>query len=135
MKPSPWFPISVQPVRNGQYVVRDSTTGARSMWHWYGVPGGDGDWSVQEAFYIPRLGTYRVTSVAPTLEWRGLTDEIWTTRTGEELPIFLIDGEHAKNIVRMILRKQRHMREEIAKTDYLFRAKPKFDINWWKEGK
>lgn len=99
MKPGPWIPITSQPVRNGLYDVRDSVTKSTARWIWYGVPGGGGEWRVPEGLYV--------TTYPDTLEWRGLTDEIWTTRDGQEVPVFQLDGEHAKNILRMLMRKAR----------------------------
>ena len=100
MKPSDWIPISTPPVRDGWYNVRDSR-GQIARWHWTGLPGGDGSW---------RTDDYRtLTQLAPELQWCGLTDEIWTCKDGRQMPVFEMDGEHAKNALRMILRKQREL--------------------------
>lgn len=101
MKPTPWFPITTEPVRDGDYNVRDPKTGTIGRWRWHGVPGGTGTW------FIYGTGSYQTSALPKQLEWCGLTDEIWTSRDGRQLAVFEMDCEHAKNCLRQILRVKR----------------------------
>jgi len=100
MKRTDWIPIATPPIRDGEYNVRDSR-GQIARWLWNGLPGGDGNWWTMDAILV--------TQLAPDLMWCGLTDEIWTCKDGRQMPVFEMDGEHAKNALRMILRKQREL--------------------------
>lgn len=51
-----------------------------------------------------------------------MEDEIWTTRDGRKIPVGELTEEHARNILRMLIRKGRDLRdrrmiEMIAKED------------------
>lgn len=53
-----------------------------------------------------------------------MSDEIWTTRDGREISVGEMDEEHVRNVLRMLLRKTRKIRERrlaqlIEKTDGL----------------
>ena len=113
MKPTPWFSIDTPPVRDGHYEVRDPSTSAQAMWQYWTQPGLPGYWVIGGAGVVQ--GVYG-------LQWRGVTDEIWTTRLGEKIPIFAMHEEHAKNSLRMVIRVAREKQATARRAALLSRA-------------
>lgn len=43
-------------------------------------------------------------------------EEVWKTSDGREIPVGEMDEEHVKNVLRMILRRRRKMKDRIERT-------------------
>ena len=58
-----------------------------------------------------------------------MEDEVWITKEGEKIPVKDLSEKYAKNIIRMLIRKQRNEKENLDSKIMVNH----FDLEWWKD--